>query len=1617
MRRILLSLLTLILFLPMTAQDYAKMWKGVDEASQKDLPKTALRLTREIARTAQQHQHTAQLIRATMTEAVMLREIAPDSALAMRESIEAHIASAAKPIERALWQHAYGLYLLKGGHSWSVDTADLRKAEQLLWASVADVELLARTSTRSYATLFETQGSSRDVYRNDLLSIFVRSILDQDFRRRRAADEDQARKRQLVERALAIYQKAGMRRAALQMDRERVLLLPKAERENLWPTLRKRYLDLSDNVANYLNEAEVLLERGDKAAAVALLREGTQRYKEAAIPLFNLLKRTENTYASLRFRHQAMEQTVMVPGEKYWLQLESRNTRNVEVRFERLVNVRADDKNLRKLQERHNAETILRSMQHQTELVVRPALSERPAYEVVNDSVEFVAPQAGVYVVQMLVDGQALDSRLAYIARTARLEFTSASIAHATKQLRFADLLTGQPQQTEGDAQFVTKPWSYGSERALAPMSTPRTTEVKVFTDRAIYRPGQTVQIGGLVYDRNGDEYRAHPRWRDTIVVEDEEGKELLRTAIETDELGVFAHEFQLPDYVRPGEFSIYRSREGGKSFVEGFRVEYYKRPTYQVKFDELPRNAQLGDRIRVTGSVRSYTDLPIAGAKVEWSMEGSPLWWWRSDEPDGGNPHEKGTLTTDDKGQFAFEVTLGKAATKPWPYRFRFKTRVLASNGETQETSAVLTTAGQAEPQPQRPPLLALKLSDDKQTARLDVSGAAYVWVDLVSTRAGIVESKVLEVKDRQSITYAWQSSYGDALTIVVAAVKNGQFFTESATVQRPEPNKQLKMVWTSFRSYLQPGQSEEWTLKVTDAAGRPVAANVMARLYDATLDAFARKSWAFDYIFARQTPNTNYGYALPDAVQLWGQKALRTANEPQLKFTRWLPSLFDYDTFEGFGSRLMLRSAKVGVVAESMDEMALAAPMALEAKQMNSEVVIVEANDASTPEITLRENFNETAFFYPRLRTNQQGEATLRFTLPESLTQWRFTAFAHDPALNTAVLEDTIVARKLLMAQLAAPRFLREGDRTRLPIEVRNVDEQPQRGRVVLSIIDSATQRELAQFKADFDLTAGQAQHWTFDWQAPEGTAAVVTRLVAQSKAYSDGEEREIPILSRRVAMVHAVPFTVKSGEKTDQKLAQARTKLMAQLEAGVQPTITEEASKDARQEVARLVPDLLKMADNGNPLDVAIAYYAHEIGASLRSYTNWSAAEIEGRRAQLLERLDAEQQDNGGWAWYRGMNASPNITSQIMLLLARAQLLTGSDAGEMQEQALAYLDVELQKEVQWMRRQKNPYVSDWEYRLLYIYKVLGRPETADVAFVQDLMAKERKSLTMYGKSAQAIILSGTRHDAESQLALESLVEHTVVSDEMGRSFDTDRAFGGWSSYRIPTQTFAIEALEQLKQPSAKVDGMAVQQLVDELRLWLLQSKRTQVWNTSVTTANAIHALLRVPQAEQQQLTWGAVTARYALPYDQAMQKGAGFAIERRLERWDGQQWTAATTDGAQISALRVGERVRWVYSLTADRDFDHVSLLSTRPACFETRYPLSGISWRDGLTMYAMVRDDSNEYFIEHLPKGRHTFTDEMVVDRVGHYSAGWAKVQSVFAPEFVGNSTAHEVEVLP
>lgn len=984
------------------------------------------------------------------------------------------------------------------------------------------------------------------------------------------------------------------------------------------------------------------------------------------------------------------------------------------------------------------------------------------------------------------------------------------------------------------------------------------------------------------------------------------------------------------------------------------------------------------------------------------------------------------------------------------------------------------------------------------------------------IVTAEGIAESHRYELSDTLlRLDFDYRAAYGDGARAVFAFVRDGRLYTQATSVQKPAPDKRLTLQWSTFRSLLTPGGQEEWRLRVTRPDGTAADASLMACLYDASLDALRANDWHFALNFRRFLPYAFPTTRMPQWLGLSGMRSVKQAAVPELDFTRPAPEWFSYydDVELGLlqgrvpgvrvrGENRLYRSSAAVSVTEAKQKMAAPVVMAEKAVETEAAADAAPGDDAGGTAVQPRTNFAETAFFHPALRTDDHGDVALVFTLPESLTSWNFRALAHDGDMRYARLDTTVVARKDFMVQGQLPRFVRGGDEVSLPATLYNLTDAPVSGTLRCRLTDAATQKVLKEMTLPFRVEREQVL--AFRYTAPADCPVLVCRITAEADGFSDGEERYLPVLPDREQVTRSVPFELTEGGSRTLRLdtlwsdAARATDRRLVVEASSNPTwyavaelpvLATRDSHSATEWAARFYA--LRMAARIAGQNPAIRAAVQrpddksawtqllqrnpELKQTLLAETPW-AAEADNEQAQAaaladlfdddknaarqagaLDKLRGLQLADGSWGWYKGMKGSPWMTAEIALLLARQQEVTGSSAAdEVLARALAYLENEMARQVKEMKKtekQQKTVLSASETQLKYLYAraLTGRKADADAHYLLDKFERmERPS--MYERARRAVVLSlyGRREAAEQNVA--SLLEHTVRAEGRGQWFDTDRTLWCGSSYRIPTQTAAIEALVRVA-PQREQD-------IRQMQLWLMQAKRTQGWDMLRATTDAVYALLLAPGTggmvqplEQNEplryslckgrktlaespatppdvpatpgyvkqtyadgptlaadrivlskqgdgLAWGAVYAQFTVPAAEVRAQGSGFALERRLDVLRDGAWRTL----AEGETLRRGDRVRQVFRITADRDYDYVSLKAGRPACLEPADALSGYTWRDGEGFYRVVRDAANEYFFESLRKGTHTFTEEGFVDRAGTYTTGAAKVQSQYAPEF-------------
>ena len=1380
---------------------------------------------------------------------------------------------------------------------------------------------------------------------------------------------------------------------------------------------------------------------------IALAQEYTKKYVDYAHELKNFInEQTHPTFeVSWADSKEMQAGRALYPETEVVLPVKFRNVQKASVQLYRLSNISANElekadasnhvqQRLQQILKKNGAQVPLFTKQ------LRP--SPAPIYEEREDSISFQAPKSGLYLMRLTVDGWYDRLAPCYVSRGQRLLFNSASRHQDAPEYLVVDQRSGEEINNKADLDALPEiaELPFWMQRKHTPLNLKLEHSIEVYTDREVYRPNQMVEASALLYSQDKDAYQVLPNARVKARLLDTDGKEVKAQTTISDEMGVVSTRFMLPKYCKPGHFKVEFALVDDNGYphsvnnAKSFRVEEYKRPNFSVKLDDLTRKLALSDSVRFEGVAETFAGLPVANAVLKWKLNFDSWYFYHSGNKGGMDrslKNRSGETKTDENGRFSIPVDWtfeDKSALN-----LNFSVEVVAPDGEVQSTNfnQWISPRTETEEEQQQKPLFEVKYNDTEDEAQLTINGSGRLFLRLVSTNRGVIERKSLAVKDGFTQTFQWkeQDNLGDAVTAYLYLLKDGEFHTKTITVTRPHPDKRLQLSWSTFRSQLTPGQYEEWQLHVTYPDGKPADANVIARLYDASLDAFLnpdgtaeKDPWKFQYLFPREEPSGDWYHPNVGMPSFYPRYYYEPSYDKEQPSVTWRGGLFDYYLDP------QLRRDRITVCADyamPVAEFAMDGGKVQEARSMplkaNRTAKAEQNGDSGDASNAVRKNFAETAYFNPTLRTDAEGKASISFILPSSLTEWTFNAFAFDRTLNSGTLTDKVVARKQLNAQVATPRFLREGDRMQWPVSLYNRSEQSQKGNLYLDIIDASTRETLQSFSQPYDLEAGKSLTQQWEWEVPMGCPGIDVRVMAKAENFSDGEEHEISILPRDITMTVAEPFMVRGREDITAKTEKAKAALMARLGNHKDAKIEVAAERDVSKEVADLVPKWMQVL-NGSAYDQAVNLYGIQYAMSyaLRPLVSLSDSELQAYRQSAYDRLKAEQTSEGGWSWYPGMKASPYITSQIAILLARANRPSTAYPldGSLLQAAMKFLDKEMTNRMAECKQKKlQPYVGETEINYLYLCHLLDNKETPTIRYWRNQMSKDDVyAYTMYGKAVQAQILAKTKYKELAKTALQSVIEHTVASPDMGRYFDTQRALSGYASYRIPTQVMTLEALHHASDETLKPLSLDREDVINEMYLWLLQSKRTQVWNNSRATTDAAYSLLTTRTFFGLSPTWGAVEATYTASPEEIAAQGSGFKLQRSLQVLRDGKWK--TLSGKQkntLFTLKVGDHVRWVYTLKAERDFDHVALKSTRPAALESKNPFSGMTWMNGLSAYRMVRDAENEYFFEHLAKGKYTFYDEMVVMRAGAFSGGVATVQCTFAPEFVGNSSAVEVEV--
>lgn len=1884
----LIVLLVMSVFAPMQAQTYDNLWKELEVLERKDLPKSVISEAMKIYDKAKAEQNVPQMMKAYLTAMQYRSLLTPDSLKVDMNGLEQWASQTGSMEDKAI------LYSILGEMTMP---ADVKKGLGYLQASLKDKDRLLLIPVEKLRPMVRVGEASKRYFRDNLYNLLARRAIQimQQYRWQAAAKANQTNSLpadmtdmdQFVTYQFVPVSDCDLTAAVMQTYQSLLKAYDtETEREGWLLTgidaLNYLYRNFSGNFSNdvcqqelrkwihtypavktvpeaYLALAQFLQYQNNQVERLRIVREGIAGY-----PRYEGINQLKNIEKEILNASLSLEIATAYPGEQQSVKVNYKNLTGITLQLYK-VNLPVTSAVLQ------NRTTHFESKYARLQREEHFSLKPTTDYLNVDTTLTIQAPQAGIYFLKAVPDGKKGVSDGTLMNVTA-LKTIYRPLPDGTLELVVVDAVSGQPvseaevtiytekgggyspQQTyQADKQgtlkldFLNSNKYWYNAHTAADNAMPilnlwkndyyykeskRKEVLQLFTDRSIYRPGQTVYVSGLAYEMEKDSTRVLADKKYTVSLYDANNNETGKVEVRTNGFGSFSGQFVLPSPCLTGYFSL-RAADTSVSF----KVEEYKRPTFDVTFEPVKVEYQVGDSIEVVGMAKTFAGAPVQNARVHYNISRSYAWVWRF--MGRGSARWEGEAMTDADGKFSvpvhFEIDSDRRESPLWYYTYNIQADVTDGAGETQQanlslplgsTSMVLNmdnlpdnlvkekkleiklTAMNLSGEPVDTPVTyqvvemeeqkdgqekegrkvltgtveanksfvpeaiyalpsgnyRLKLSakdtqgrectasknfllfslNDKRPPfvitdwfyqdglEFDAASPATVYIGsseknvylLYDVFAGNkrLESKRIELSDSVvSFRFPYKKEYGDGILVSMAFVKDGRLYSHNARIMKPAPEKKLQLKWTTFRDKLRPGQQEEWKLTVLYPDGSPAEAEMLATMYDASLDKiYSAHKLNFGVDFHYVVPLTYWNTSYMRNAYLYVDFPLKRLRAVPLEYSELIiPSTGRMEAMVvGYGGspratlagalKIRGRSAANAVMnQEAVTDMVLQEEMvetsAQEKVEMGSSEELAETGD-----IQIRENFAETAFFYPQLRTNEKGEVSISFVLPESLTRWTFMGLAHTRNVDYGKIEATATASKEFMLQPNMPRFVRVGDKANIAASLMNLSDKGVKGTVRMELFNPETEKVFYSQKQKFDVKGGETGHVNFTFEVSDKYAVMACRMVADGDTFSDGEQRYIPVLTDKQWVTETVPLNVNGEGAHTFSLENLFNK---HSKTASEQRLTVEFTAHPAWYVVQALP-VVANPQNEDALSWATAYYAHSLAAFIvkenprikQVFDSWKAqggtketfmsnlqknqelknillaetpwlteatneAEQKQRIATLfdlntmnsqlavsVEKLGELQNADGAWSWYKGMQGSRYVTTQVMEMLVRLNALTHQDADSrmqpMIQKGFEYLGKQAAEEYKSMKEaEKKGAVglrpSEQVLRYLYICALDGKApvdEKVNRYFI-DKLSGEGKELTIYGKALGAIILQQAGKVAEARLFMQSLMEYSVVTDEMGRYFDTPKARYSWFSYKIPTEVAAMEAIQRITKDT---------KAIDEMKRWLLKQKQTQTWETPIATADAVYALMatgasdllantggveitlgkeviRTPadnaigyikktvsgdvmnikkvsvDKEGTGMGWGAVYAQYLESMDQIGEQGNGLSVSRQLYKGD-----EALNESAP---LKVGDRITVRLTVKADRDMDFVQIKDDRAACMEPLQAVSGFRWGNGLGYYQATKDASTQFFIDQMRKGTYVIEYQVYVNRTGEYQAGIATVQSAYAPEFGGHTRGYRVMV--
>ncbi len=788
------------------------------------------------------------------------------------------------------------------------------------------------------------------------------------------------------------------------------------------------------------------------------------------------------------------------------------------------------------------------------------------------------------------------------------------------------------------------------------------------------------------------------------------------------------------------------------------------------------------------------------------------------------------------------------------------------------------------------------------------------------------VLERRWITFNDEiQTFSIPFTAAYGAGITVVFTFVKDEKIFTQQVNITRKYEEKKLTPTVSVFRDMLKPGEKAEWTINIPQSGDKKTA-ELLIGMYDASLDAIRPHNWTFDpayHEFIPWTPAWTFRGTDSDNINIWFREQYKNVPDYEFDELNWFGLPLGYRRWYGnrnarFSASVMRKSSRGESVMEmevldasfsksarQSDEMAVNAITLNESVTVSTQSKKEESGGQAEKPAKVRENFNETAFFYPQLHTDKKGNVKVSFTSPESLTRWNVKMMAHTADLYFGQETMQAITQKELMVQMNLPRFVRRSDKLTLAANVINMTENAVTATVELEIINPETNKQVAlqsenQQKITLDPKGTKAVEWKLN--ELKDFDLVTAKVTAESENFSDGEQKYLPVLPDKVMITENQPLTTRSGQTRTFEFSS----FINQMKSVDTKSFTVEFADNPAWYAVQALPTLSEPASE-NAIDYLTAYYVNKLAGYIANanpkisgtFDQWK--KTGGNRDALLSNLQKNQElknmlleetpwimeakdeteqkkriallfdlnqqknqsdkyldkllklqtPNGGFSWFEKMPESRYITQEVLLNLARLNKMTKENRGiredDMVKKALNYLDLMMAKDFAELKKWNKEYDKNNVINNLQLFYLHMRSEYKDVPVAETA----KPAVEFYRAQSEKYWTSFTLYGKAMMATVAHRNEKKQIANSIMKSLSenalkTDELGMYWARNTSGWSWYERPIAVQTALIEAFTEISEENAEADEMKIWLLKQKQTQRWDTPISTTDAIYALL---------------------------------------------------------------------------------------------------------------------------------------------------------------------------